>query len=180
MTDGNSQDFGDLTEGKNEGRCCNDPVRVIYSGGYVPGLSTKETSKIETFMMASKGNATDWGDMRILRESHASFANSTRGMMGGGSDDTNIRVNVIESITIASGGNTIDFGGMYTGAYNASGASQTRGLIAGGTIPGTTYLNYIDYVTMSTAGDAIDFGDLSRPCYGHTGLSDSHGGLGGY
>ena len=180
MTDGNSQDFGDLTEGKNEGRCCNDPVRVIYSGGYVPGLSTKETSKIETFMMASKGNGTDWGDMRVLRESHASFANSTRGMMGGGSDDTNVRVNVIESITIASGGNTIDFGGMYTGAYNASGASQTRGLIAGGTLPGTTYLNYIDYVTMSTAGDAMDFGDLSRPCYGHTGLSDSHGGLGGY
>ena len=180
MTDGNSEDFGDLSEGKNEGRCCNDPVRVIYSGGYVPSLSTKETSKIETFIMASKGNATDWGDMRILRESHAALANSTRGLISNGSDDTNVRVKTIESITIASGGNTIDFGGIYAGAYNASGASQTRGLVAGGTIPGTTYLNNIEYMTISTAGDAMDFGDLSRPCYGVTGLSDSHGGLGGY
>ena len=180
MTDGNSIDFGDLTEGKYEGRCCNDPVRVIYSGGYVPSLSTKETSKIETFIMASKGNATDWGDMRILRESHAALANSTRGLISNGSDDTNVRVKTIESITIASGGNTIDFGGIYAGAYNASGASQTRGLVAGGTIPGTTYLNTIEYVTISTLGTAEDFGELSRPCYGTTGLSDSHGGLGGY
>ena len=131
-------------------------------------------------MMASKGNATDWGDMRILRESHAALANSTRGLISNGSDDTNVRVKTIESITIASGGNTIDFGGIYAGAYNASGASQTRGLVAGGTIPGTTYLNNIEYMTISTAGDAIDFGDLSRHCYGVTGLSDSHGGLGGY
>ncbi len=181
MTDGNSEDFGDLSEGKNEGRCCNDPVRVIYSGGYVPSLSTKETSKIETFIMASKGNGTHWGDMRVLRESHAALANSTRGLISNGSDDTNIRVKTIESITIASGGNTVDFGGIYAGAYNATGASQTRGLVAGGTRPSpTVYLNNIEYMTISTAGDAIDFGDLTRPCYGVTGLSDSHGGLGGY
>ena len=99
-------------------------------------------------MMASKGNATDWGDMRILRESHAALANSTRGLISNGSDDSNVRVKTIESITIASGGNTIDFGGIYAGAYNASGASQTRGLVAGGTIPGTTYLNNIEYMTI--------------------------------
>ena len=178
MTDGNSQDFGDLTEGKNEGRCCNDPVRVIYSGGYVPGLSTKETSKIETFMMASKGNATDWGDMISRRTSLVSFSNSTRGINGAGMDPA--RIPTLESITIASGGNGVYFGDVYSGAYNASGSSQTRGLIAGGTIPGTTYLNTIEFVTMSNEGDAIDFGDLTRPCYGVTGLSDSHGGLGGY
>ena len=180
MTEGNSKDFGDLSEGKNEGRCCNDPVRVLYSGGYVPGLSTKETSKIETFMMSSKGNGTDFGDMRIIRESHIAMANSTRGIFGNGSDDTNIRISTTESITIASGGNTVDFGKVYSGAYNASGASQTRGLIAGGTIPGTTYLNNIEYLTIATAGDAETFGDLTRSCYGTTGLSDSHGGLGGY
>ena len=131
--------------------------------------------------MASKGNGTHWGAMRVLSESHAALANSTRGLISNGSDDTNIRVKTIESITIASGGNTVDFGGIYAGAYNATGASQTRGLVAGGTRPSpTVYLNNIEYMTISTAGDAIDFGDLTRPWYGVTGLSDSHGGLGGY
>ena len=174
MTDGNSIDFGDLTEGKYEPRCCNDPVRVIVSGGY----TSTGRSKIETFMMASKGNATDWGDMISRRTSLVSFSNSTRGINGAGMDPA--RIPTLESITIASGGNGVHFGDVYSGAYNASGSSQTRGLIAGGTIPGTTYLNTIEFVTMSNEGDAIDFGDLTRPCYGVTGLSDSHGGLGGY
>ena len=174
MTDGNSIDFGDLTEGKYEPRCCNDPVRVIVSGGY----TSTDRSKIETFMMASKGNATDWGDMISRRTSLVSFSNSTRGINGAGMAPA--RIPTLESITIASGGNGVYFGDVYTGAYNASGASQTRGLIAGGTIPGTTYLNTIEFVEIASTGDAIAFGDLSRPCYGVTGLSDSHGGLGGF
>ena len=33
------------------------------------------------------GNGKDWGDMRVLRESHAALANSTRGLISNGSDD---------------------------------------------------------------------------------------------
>ena len=174
MTDGNSISFGDLTAAKYEPRCCNDPVRVLVSGGNDGSV----TATIETFMMASKGNAVDYGDMTAARSSQVSFSNSTRGINGQGLNPA--RIPTLESITIASGGNGVYFGDVYSGAYGASGASQTRGLIGGGTIPGTTYLNTIEYVTISTLGTAEDFGELSRPCYGTTGLSDSHGGLGGY
>ena len=116
--------------------------------------------------------------MTAARSSQVSFSNSTRGINGQGLNPA--RIPTLESITIASGGNGVYFGDVYSGAYGASGASQTRGLIGGGTIPGTTYLNTIEYVTISTLGTAEDFGELSRPCYGTTGLSDSHGGLGGY
>ena len=175
MTDGYSKSFGDLTSAKAAGRCFNDPVRVVYCGG-------ASLTLMETFMMASKGNGKDWGELGTIRNSHIAMSNSTRGIIGSGygpapSYPTQFTT---ESSTIASGGNTVNFGEIFVGRYSASGASQTRGLIAGGTIPGTTYLNTIEFVTMSNEGDAIDFGDLTRPCYGVTGLSDSHGGLGGY
>ena len=174
MTDGNSISFGDLTEAKYESRCCNNPTRVLVSGGN----TGSPTDKIETFIMASKGNAVGFGDMIAIRTSQVSFSNSTKGINGAGM--TPVRVPTLESINIASGGNGVYFGDVYSGAYGASGASQTRGIIAGGSIPGTTYLNTMEYITIASAGDAQDFGDLSRRCYGTTGLSDSHGGLGGY
>ena len=174
MTDGNSISFGDLTVAKYEARCCNDPIRVLVSGGNTGSV----TATIETFLMASKGNAVDFGDMTQIRTSLVSFSNSTRGINGAGM--TPVRVPTLESITITSGGNGVYFGDVYSGAYGASGASQTRGLIGGGTLPGTTYLNTIEYVEIAATGNAQDFGDLTRRCYGVTGLSDSHGGLGGY
>ena len=177
MTKGNSQDFGDLTSAKAAGRCFNDPVRVVYCGG-------ASLTLMESFMMASKGNdiSSYWGDMQERRNSHIAMSNTTRGIIadGYGPSPAYARIPTIESSTITSGGNTVHFGDVYSGAYNASGASQTRGLIAGGTIPGGTYLNTIEFVEIASAGDATDFGDLSRPCYGVTGFSDSHGGLGGY
>ena len=174
MTDGNSKSFGDLTSAKAAGRTFNDSVRVVYCGG-------ASLTLMETFMMASKGNGKDWGELGTIRNSHIAMSNSTRGIIGGGYGPAPGYPTqyTTESSTIASGGNTVNFGEMFFGRYSASGASQTRGLIAGGTKP-SVYFNVIEYVTISTEGNSIDFGDLTRPCYGVTGLSDSHGGLGGY
>ena len=177
MTDGNSQSFGDLTSAKAAGRTFNDSVRVVYCGG-------ASLTLMETFMMASKGNGKDWGELGTERNSHIAMSNSTRGIIGGGYGPAPGYPTqfTTESSTIASGGNTVNFGEMFFGRYSASGASQTRGLIAGGTNPSLspTMQNVIEYVTISTEGNGIDFGDLTRPCYGVTGLSDSHGGLGGF
>ena len=175
MTDGNSQSFGDLTSAKAAGRCFNDSVRVVYCGG--ASLTT-----METFIMASKGNGKHWGELGTIRNSHIAMSNSTRGIIGSGYGPAPAYPTqfTTESSTIASGGNTVNFGEIFVGRYNASGASQTRGLIAGGSKPGSVFLNTIEYVTISNEGNGIDFGDLTRPCYGVTGLSDCHGGLGGY
>ena len=175
MTDGNSKTFGDLTSAKAAGRTFNDSVRVVYCGG---GLLTL----METFMMASKGNGKDWGELGTVRNSHIAMSNSTRGIIGTGYGPAPAYPTqfTTESSTISTGGNTVNFGEIFSGRYGASGASQTRGLVAGGTVPGGNYKNIIEYVTISTEGNGLDFGDLTRPCYGVTGLSDSHGGLGGF
>ena len=88
-------------------------------------------------------------------------------------------------VTISTLGDTVDFGDLTQGRFEAVGlASPTRGVYAGGTNhPGTpTINNTIDYVEIMTTGNAREFGDLSymspstqgRHAKGH---SNGHGGL---
>ena len=82
----------------------------------------------------------------------------------------------MEFITIASTGNTTDYGDLFYAAGNVGGTSNgTRGIFGGGA--GASYINIIQYVTITHTGNAADFGDLTftRIPYGAT--SDSHGGL---
>ena len=82
----------------------------------------------------------------------------------------------MEYITIASTGDTTDFGDLFYAVANAGGTSNgTRGVFGGGA--GAAYTNIIQFITISTLGAAADFGDLTftRIPYGAT--SDSHGGL---
>ena len=63
-------------------------------------------------------------------------------------------------MTIATTGNTTDFGDLHILRYGQTGfSSPTRGIFAGGYLaPGQT--TTIDYFTIATLGDASDFGDL--------------------
>ena len=67
----------------------------------------------------------------------------------------------MEYITIASEGDSTDFGNLTVGRNNINNsccASTTRGITwGGGTSSGTS--NVIDYCTILTAGNATDFGD---------------------
>jgi len=108
-------------------------------------------------------------------------ASSTRGLIAGGCiGDGSSGVNVIEYVTMASLGDSIDFGDLTDNRRRGSGVSNSiRGVFAGGyTNPGST--NIIDFVIISTLGDATDFGDLPQSSVHRlgTGSSDSHGGLG--
>ena len=76
-----------------------------------------------------------------------------RGLFSGGRSS-----NVIQYITIPSGGNASDFGDTTESSREGGAASsRTRGLTCG-SYP--AYSNVIDYVTFATTGDAQDFGDL--------------------
>ena len=69
--------------------------------------------------------------------------------------------NVIEFLTIATTGNSTDFGDLTQARYAGTGCgSATRGVIVGGQTP--TYVNTIDFVTIASAGNATDFGDLTK------------------
>ena len=85
-----------------------------------------------------------------------------RGVIGGGGGGPgSASSETIEYITIASTGNSTDFGNLVSrGAYKASCSNGSRGIWAGEEQSGES--NEIDYVTISTPSDATDFGDLTR------------------
>ena len=84
----------------------------------------------------------------------------------------------MEYITIASTGNSTDFGDLTSARQQGSAASgSTYGVFAGGN--DGSFTNVMDYVTISSTGNATDFGDLvnARGYMVNSGCSSSHGGL---
>ena len=160
---GNAADFGDLSFANNEQGTAASHVRGIYGGGYqAPGAADAATNIITYSTFPSKGNAADYGDLNVARKapSHG-VSNNTRGLFAGGAayDGGWIRYVDINYVTMASIGNSIDFGDLTAGRSGPAGlSSTTRGVIAGGYGPGNS--DVIDYVTIATLGDAADFGDL--------------------
>ena len=103
---------------------------------------------------------------------------STRMLICGGRDYTPSATvtNVIEFLTIATTGNSADFGDITQARFAGTGCgSATRGIIAGGQTP--TYVNTIDYVTIASTGNATDFGDLTQAHGSSEAVGDAHGGL---
>ena len=86
------------------------------------------------------------------------LASATRGVFTGGFTGP-ATLDVIQYITIASPGNTTDFGDLAGAARNCNScASSTRGLKGGGSSPAG---NVIEFITIASPGDATDFGDLT-------------------
>ena len=181
-TAGNALDFGDVTftGGNNATQyvgCLSSSTRCFIFGG-----SAGPVMNITDYVtIASKGNSVKFGELMSGGNSFQGTqpSNSVRGVMAGGrGNNPGTRKTTIETIIMASEGNSIEFGNL-TLARNPSGCSGgTRGLFAAGNTP--TYVNNIDYVTIATAGDAVDFGDIPDKSTGYGTCSDSHGGLGGF
>ena len=85
-----------------------------------------------------------------------------RGLSGGGYSAPG-RTNVINYFNIASTGNALDFGDLFTGSYGYAVSSSTRGIWGGGAFDdggGVSNTNRIEFVTISSTGNGTDFGDL--------------------
>jgi len=82
-----------------------------------------------------------------------------RAAWGGGTTPT--LINAIEYISIATGGNAVDFGDLtVTRTTYGSFASRTRGVFGTGrSVQPNTETNTLDYITFASAGNATDFGD---------------------
>ena len=161
---GNGFDFGDLpVAGRNNAGGFSDNVRGM-SSGYItnaaPSTQGIGTKDIYSVIIASLGNAFDFGEMSAQKYGQAAFSSPTRGVFGGGYFPFNVAINVIDYKTITSSGEMIDFGDVSVTRADVSGAaSETRGVMAGGS--NSTTVNTIDYITIASTGDAIDFGDLT-------------------
>jgi hypothetical protein len=151
---GNAQDFGDLTQFRFHPSGCSSSTRGLFGGGVANNPGATWYNIIDYVTIASIGNAVDYGDLSVARQSIGSFSSSTRGIFAGGINPT---INTIDFVTISTTANSQDFGDLTFARGEVAGCSNsTRGLIGGGT-PST---NIIDYVTIASTGNAQDFGDL--------------------
>ena len=111
QTTGNSSDFGDMIGTTNyEGTGFSNATRGVFAAGYRDSYS----NTIQYVTIATTGNAVDFGDLVSLNGTGKYSASSpTRGVIAGGTfTPTAPYTNTIEYITIASTGNSAEFGDM--------------------------------------------------------------------
>lgn len=161
---GDALDFGDLTLARRLLVGCSSQTRGIFAGGYD---APNKYNTMDYVTIATQGDALDFGDMVADgqtpngRYSPAGYASPTRGVWHGGYGAPAYR-NIIDYVTIASKGNTKDFGDSSISNYYMGGCSNSiRGLSGGAYNPSPAHLNLIEYTTIATTGNAKDFGDLS-------------------
>ena len=125
-TTGDSTDFGNLTQGRGNFTGLCSSTRGVFAGGTNPSNNI-----IDFVTIASTGNATDFGDMVTGNTgASCSTSNSIRGVIiGGDLQPADNFTNVMQHITIATTGNSQDFGDMLTvGAYRNSTSDSHGGL----------------------------------------------------
>ena len=170
-TAGDAVNFSDLTQTVREvGGTAASKTRGIRAGGTISGSppASTHTDTIDFITMAQQSNATDFGN---LTTQSLSFGASTGGSETRGifmfsmaaSSPTRTVVDTIEFVTIASTGNSLDFGNLTAASQtHQCSSSPTRTLKYGGFNPNRTA--EIEFITTATTGNAQDFGELTRAC----------------
>ena len=167
---GNSKDFGDLSSAIRYQAGSSSSTRGIIFAGY----SNSYQSTITKTTIASTGSHATFGDVLVGGSAagflgHGSFSNQTRAFMFSGLNPSSGQLPTIKYVTIASEGDTVDFGDMtYNYRYGSATGSKTRAMPMGG-YSGSSAQSTINVITMSTTGDAQDFGNL------HENMSDGMG-----
>ena len=179
---GNAFDFGDMSTYANNTANLASSTRGIIAGG---SISPTRTNIIQFVTISTSGNTVDFGDLSVTGAANGAntlmyngigYSNSTRGIIHGGRDINNNHMNVIQFITIATTGNSSDFGDTaVAAAHQMGGSSPTRGVVGAGFNPSVT--NAMEFVNIMSLGNASDFGDCTArdECLG--GCSNGHGGL---
>ena len=153
---GNALDFGNLLSNKVGMAPMGNQIRGIWAGGTSP-----IDNVIQYITISSTGDAVDFGDSTEVNYAGDALASSTRGVHALGLDppNSNARINVLDTIEIATQGNATDFGDLTVSRMPCGSASNaTRGLFGHGETA-STRVNTIDFITIATKGNAQDFGD---------------------
>ena len=159
-------DFGNLTAAKfaiASGAVSSSTRGVTAGGNLAPGyINVMDYVEIQTI-----GNAIDFGDLTTALSNSSGVNNSVKGLFCGGANPalTPATRSNIQSITIASKGNSVDIGDLQDGRYYGAGVcNNVRGVVGGGISvqPGALGMtSLLDFVTIASDGNAVFFGDLT-------------------
>ena len=118
---------------------------------------------IETFQIATEGNAVDTGfDLTTGVHSHATAGSRTRCIAAGGRSSAGSPYalqNVIQFFEMASLSNSIDFGDLTFSQGRTAGVSNQTRMVTGGHQHSSAN-NTMNLITIQTTGNAVDFGDV--------------------
>jgi len=170
-TTGDAVDFGDLSVTRTAQQMGMSGTRGLFGGGGAPGMSGSRSNVIDYITFQSGGGANDFGDLTFPQIRHAGVSNGVRGVFCGGysGDSPYHRLNTIQTVNIATIGNSAFFGELSVNAdTDGSVSDRTRGCVAGHrmiiapqTSPSSTQTDIIDFITTAVGGTAQDFGDLT-------------------
>ena len=179
---GNAKDFGDMSTWTNNTANLASSTRGIMAGGTV---SPTRVNTIQFVTINTQGDTVDFGDLSVtgsaggantLTYNAIGYSNSTRGIIHGGRDVNGNMTNKIQFITIATTGNSSEFGDVAVGAmHQMGGSSPTRGVVGAGYNPSVT--NAMEFVNIMSLGNASDFGDCTARDEVLGACSNGHGGL---
>ena len=117
---GNAVDFGaDLTK-TGSGRCCDNSIRALFQ------VAAGDNKQIETVIIATLSNSFDFGELTQTNDG-GSFGTSdpTRGLFGLNTPSGG--TNIMEYISMSTGGKAVDFGDLTQAITNSSATSNAHG-----------------------------------------------------
>ena len=163
-SEGDGIDFGNLTQARYSLNGASSSTRGCFAGGWVPN----NTNIIDYVEIQTLGDALDFGDLSEGgNHGNPAMQSPTRGIFCGGygsfSPDVNspYAYNRMQLITMASKGNTSDFGDLAMGgARGGAGGNSVRGVYAGGIVD-SQINKLIEFVTIASTGNATVFGELT-------------------
>ena len=150
---------------------------VVMGGDY----STPLGWSMEYVQIPTLGNSQYFGELEWGTYNGGSFASATRGLYAGGrgrdtydSGPVTYSTAHVDSITIASQGNSTSWGTMSPGfVHTDSCSSSTRGLVSQGYPAHTT----VYYVTIATEGEYGTFGNLTLGRHSAAGCASPTRGI---
>jgi hypothetical protein len=163
---GDATDFGNSQNNRAYMKGLSNQTRGISGGGY------NITTEIDFVTIASTGNAKDFGNLtQTAGGGPGGAASPTRGVFSGGyiNPGTLQSLNTLQYITIASTGDSQDFGDLTVSkrAHSGQVCSATRAVVAlGYNQPGNGNYDTIhssEYYTFATKGNSTSFGDMINP-----------------
>ena len=126
QTLGNAETFGELEKNRSSHTCCSNATRGLIAGGQTP---SPNLNSIEFVTIASTGNSQDFGDISHVSTNGVDYlgscASSTRGIFAGGQTPTKIKT--IGYVTIASTGDSTEFGDLTVARRFCGGSSDVHG-----------------------------------------------------
>jgi len=174
-TAGDATEYGDLASTTRRGLMSGgNATRGIVAGGATPTYTATQTT-IDFVTISNTGNTSSFGDLSSNSSLNGSsqIGNATRGIFGPIGSNSGSLQNRIDFITIASTGDSIDFGDLSSARGNTLNASNSvRGVFNGGT-PNQT----VNLITIASAGDATDFSDVSVSIQESSGASSPIRGI---